>query len=405
MARPHIVVAGGGVAALEAVIALRSLAGDEPFITLVAPGEEFVYQPLTVGEPFALGPTPRIPLKKIAADFDLSWRQDGLAKVTDTHGVVLGSGSVVAYDRLLVATGAPRVPVYEHATTFRGDTDVQSVHGLIQDVEMGMARRIGFVVPPGVAWSLPLYELALMTARRAWEMQVEVELTLVTPEETPLAVFGASASAELEQRLAEAGIRLITSAAAEIPANGTIVVHPGAERIECERIIALPISRGPAIPGLPSDSDGFIPTDAYGRVSGMKDVYAAGDGVNFPLKQGGLACQQADAAAEHIAASLGVDLEPQPFRPVLRGQLLTGTKPQFMRRDVSARREGREMTDTRPLWWPATKVAGKYLSGYLADDDASKTGHEQLAPGVKRHAFIARASDDTLEIPLRGYKY
>jgi sulfide:quinone oxidoreductase len=405
MARPNIVVVGGGVAALEAVIGLRELMGTDPFITLVAPNSDFVYQPMSVGEPFAMGPTPRLPLQKIADDFDLSWNQEALKSVGETRAINLEDGSFLTYDRLLVAIGAPRAAVYEHATTFRGETDVESVHGLVQDVEMGMARRIGFVVPSGVAWSLPLYELALMMARRAFEMQVEVELTLVTPEDKPLGVFGAKASAELEARLTEAGIRLIAHAVADVPEKGTIVVRPGGEQIECERIVALPVSHGPRVAGLTSDADGFIPIDSFGRVTRMQNVYAAGDGTNFPLKQGGLACQQADAATEHIASTLGTEIKPTPFRAVLRGQLLTGTKPQFMRRDVSARREGVEKSDDRPLWWPATKVAGKYLSAYLAESDMSSAGHEQVAPGVRRRAFLASAADDALEIPLRGYEY
>src|SRR5204863_10210830 len=136
------------------------------------------------------------------------------------------------------------------------ETDTQSVHGLVQDVEMGHARRVGFVVPVGVVWSLPLYELALMTARRAYEMNVEVELTLVTPEDRPLGIFGAAAASDVEQRLDEAGIALHCRTVAEIPARGQIVLHPGDGPIECDRIIALPISRGPAIPGLPADGDG-----------------------------------------------------------------------------------------------------------------------------------------------------
>ena len=54
-------------------------------------------------------------------------------------------------------------------TTFRGQEDVEALHGLVQDIEEGYVRSVAFVVPAGVSWSLPLYELALMTARRAWE--------------------------------------------------------------------------------------------------------------------------------------------------------------------------------------------------------------------------------------------
>jgi sulfide:quinone oxidoreductase len=352
-----------------------------------------------------MGDTPHLPLSSFAADVDVEWHKAAVTAVGKDRAVLLEDGGFVAFDKLIVAMGAPREAVYTHATTFRGETDTQSVHGLVQDVEMGHARRIVFVVPAGVAWSLPLYELALMTARRAYEMNMEVELTLATPEDRPLGVFGAAAATNVEQRIQDAGIKLYTRAVAEIPAKGQVVLHPGGEHIECERVIALPISRGPATDGLPADPGGFIPIDSYARVVGMENVYAAGDGANFPLKQGGLACQQADAAAEHIAWSLGHIDRPEPFRPILRGQLLTGDKPQFMRHDVSARRESADVSGDQPLWWPATKVAGKYLSAYLAEHDRSGHGSDVVAPGVRRRAFLSPASDDALEVPLRGYEY
>jgi sulfide:quinone oxidoreductase len=321
------------------------------------------------------------------------------------QAVLLEDGGFVAWDRLVIAMGAPRVAVYDHATTFRGENDVQAVHGLVQDVEMGVARRIAFVVPAGVAWSLPLYELALMTARRAFEMNMDVELTLITPEDRPLGVFGAAAASEVEERLEQAGVALRCRAVADIPAKGQIILRPGGETVECDRIVALPVSRGPALEGVPADADGFIPIDSFARVAGVENIYAAGDGANFPLKQGGLACQQADAAAQHIAFSLGHLDDPEPFRPILRGQLLTGEKPRFMRRDVTARHLRTEVTGDRPLWWPATKIAGRYLSAYLAEYDHSGERGEQIAPGVRRRAFLSPASDDSLEIPLRGYEY
>jgi sulfide:quinone oxidoreductase len=406
MERPtRIVIIGGGVAALEAAIALRALVGAEPPVTLVAPNDYFVYQPLSVAEPFALGETPRLSLEDFANDLDVEWRQAGAEAVGETHAVLLEGGGFVAYDKLIVAVGAPREAAYENATTFRGEHDVQSVHGLVQDIEMGIIRRIAFVVPDGVAWSLPVYELALMTARRAYEMNVDVELTLVTPEDRPLSVFGAKAAGDVEALLASAGVRLVTRTVAEIPARGRLVLPPEGEQLEVDRIIALPTSRGPSLGGLPNDADGFIPIDSFARVEGMDGVYAAGDGTNFPLKQGGLACQQADAAAEHIAWSLGRLDEPQPFRPVLRGALLTGQQPQFMRHDVGGDEAADEVSATRPLWWPGTKVAGKYLAAYLTEVDRIREAGEALGPGVRRRAFLSPAVDDTLEVPLRGYEY
>jgi sulfide:quinone oxidoreductase len=401
----RIVIAGGGVAALEAAIAARSLLGPEPWVTMVAPNDHFVYQPLSVAEPFAMGDTPRLSLEDFASELDVEWRKASVVGVGKDRAVLLEDGGFIVYDKLIVAVGAPREAVYEHATTFRGENDTKAVHGLVQDVEMGDARRIAFVVPPGVAWSLPIYELALMTARRAFEMNMDVELTVITPEDRPLSVFGATAADDLERRLDDAGIALHTRTSAEVPASGHVIFHPGPGQIDCDRIIALPISRGYALDGVPADAQGFIPIDSFSRVAGMDNVYAAGDGANFPLKQGGLACQQADAAVEHIAWSLGRLESPEPFRPVLRGQLLTGEKPQFMRRDVTARREGVEAVGERPLWWPATKVAGKYLSAYLAEHDHSRHDSALIAPGARRRAVLTTASDDALEIPLRGYEY
>ena len=399
----RIVIAGGGVAALEAAIALRSIAGPAPSITLVAPNAEFVYQPLSVGEPFALGPAPRLPLADFADDLELSLRTVSIDAVGNEHAVLF-EGGFVAFDKLIVAIGAPRVPAYTHATTFRGDADTQAVHGLVQDLEMGLTPNIVFVVPRGVAWSLPIYELALMAARRAWETQVETNITIVTPEDRPLGVFGAAASADVTRRLEDAGIRVLCSSAAEIPKRGLVIVQPRGETIEAERVIALPVTQGPRLAGLPSDDEGFIPIDTYARVTGAPDVYAAGDGTNFPLKQGGIACQQADAAAEHIAWSMGLGARPEPFRPVLRGRLLTGTTPQFMRHDVSARGGGEDASAERPLWWPATKIAGRYLSAYLSEKDGTRAASQTLAPGVKRVGFIA-PSEGQMEMPLRGWEY
>jgi sulfide:quinone oxidoreductase len=401
----HIVVAGGGVAGLEAVMALRELAHERVRVTLVAPDDDFVYRPLTVGDPFALGPARRVPLKDFAADFHAELRKDRLDSVfPDTHTVFLASGADLTYDELIVAVGASPVPAYEYGTTFRGQEDVEAIHGLVQDVEEGYVRRIAFVVPPGVAWSLPLYELALMTARRAFEMNVDVELTFVTPEERPLPVFGPHASDDVAARLANAGIRTVCSTIADIPNKGVVVLRPSGESLECDRVVTLPVVRSIRIKGLPTDSEGFLPIDSLCRVGGVADVYAAGDGANFPLKQGGLACQQADVAAENIARAAGIPIRPSTFRPVLRGQLLTGEKPHFMRHDVSGRGDGRDESSERLLWWPPTKIAGKYLAPYMAVTEE----HERaatLGEGARRRALVTPATDGSYEIELRGYEF
>ena len=117
---------------------------------------------------------------------------------------------------------------------------------------------------------------------------------------------------------------------------------------------------------MPQHADGFVETDEHGRVRGLADVYAAGDITAFPVKQGGIAAQQADAVAEAIAARAGADLIPRPFRPVLRGVLLTGAEHAYLRRDLAGGTDDLPGFDVEPLWWPAGKIVGRYLAPFLA---------------------------------------
>ena len=399
--RTNVIVAGGGVAAIEAMLALHDLAADRVNITVVAPEEDFHYRPLSVGEPFALGRALSLPLATVARDVGAELRQGALAEVDpDGHTARLESGETLSYDALLVAVGARRIPALQHARTFRGQEDSESVHGLIQDLEGGYSRRIVFVVPAGVVWALPIYELALMAAQRAWETSMsDVELTIVTPEERPLGIFGHAASDDLERMLDEAGIRLETSSRAEIPSNGTVLLHPQGKVLEADRIVALPVTTPILIEGLPRDHDGFIPVDSHGRVRGADDVYAAGDGTWFPVKQGGLACQQADAAAESIAAAAGARVEPTPFKPVLRGKLLTGSKPLFMRSDISGTAGDESTSSGHTLWWPPGKVAGAYLAPYLAAREQQPTGP---TPPIHRSQLVLESKREEHGIELLG---
>jgi sulfide:quinone oxidoreductase len=137
--------------------------------------------------------------------------------------------------------------------------------------------------------------------------------------------------------------------------------------LAAEAAVTLPRLEGPRLEGLAEDADGFIPVDEWCRVVGAEDLYAAGDATSFPVKQGGIATQQADTAAAHIAARSGAGVEPFPFRPVLRGMLLTGGVPEFLRASLAADSDDASVASVEPLWWPPGKIAGKYLAPYLAE--------------------------------------
>ncbi len=366
---PLVLIAGAGIAGLEALLALHALAGDRVRIALLAPESAFVYRPLSVGEPFDLEHAVKLELWKIAEAHGARHVADALVSVDPERRVVhTRAGAELGYDALLVAVGAVPHEAVPGALTFRGPRDVLAFRFLLDDLKRGVVRRLAFAAPTGATWPLPLYELALMTAAHLEEEHVHgVELSLVTPEQAPLELFGRRASDAVRRLLELRGIALHLGSSPLALAGDQLALEPQAT-LEVDRVIALPRLEGARIAGLPHDGDGFIPTDDYGAVAGLERVYAAGDGIAFPVKQGGLATQQADAAVSAIAAWAGAPVEPTPFSTELRGLLLTGVSPLHMEGRLVNGRTRRSTAATHALWWPPTKVAGRYLGPYLRDE-------------------------------------
>ncbi|MCU0314295.1 MAG: NAD(P)/FAD-dependent oxidoreductase [Solirubrobacteraceae bacterium] len=380
----NVLIVGGGVAALEAMLALRARAGEAPHITLLAPDREFVLRASAVLEPFARGTTRRVPLTEITAHHGVHLVSDALAEVRpDEHVVVTRSGTEHAYGTLLIALGTVPEDPFPGAITFAGFGQREAIEEVLAEAVAGKIQSIAFVIPPGTSWPLPLYELAMLTEAHLREHGAPpVRLVVVTPEERPLAIFGEAASEDLEARLEDCAIELHTLTRPRDHADG--VLHlAGGSSLHADRAIAFPRLHGPRIAGLPHDDDGYIRVDDHQRVVGVPDVYAAGDCTAFPLKQGGIASQQADAAAASIALALGASSEAAPFEPVLRGLLLTGDEPSYFRaypgterppstvaiNAPSLRQEhAPNVAAHRPLWWPPSKVAGHYLGAFLAHE-------------------------------------
>lgn len=362
----QVVIAGGGVAGLEAALALRDLAGGRISTTLISPEADFVYRPMTVREPFSYSAAQRYPIAEITHDLGVELLVDRF-KWVDAAGrrVHTEAGAELRYDALLLALGARSAPRYRRAITLNDKRLDENLHGLIQDVEGGYVQRVAFVIPGRVGWPLPIYELALMTARRAYDMNIELAVTIATPEDAPLAIFGDAVSTAVAELLEQNGITTITSAHCEVPASGRIDIHPGPRRLRVDRVVALPELFGPSLPGLPRGSDGFIPVDVHCQVRGAEHVYAAGDATEFAVKHGGIAAQQADAAAEAIAARAGVQIDPKPFHPVIHGILLGGDKPLYLSAHITGGHGSSSQISDAPSWSPPTKIAAKYLAPYL----------------------------------------
>jgi sulfide:quinone oxidoreductase len=372
--RSRVLIAGGGVAGLETLLALRALAADDVEMTILAPELKFVNRSMSVAQPFEVQRGRGVRLEAIAAELGARSHHGALDRVLpDRHRVVTRNREELPYDMLVLALGAHPKHEWEseQVLTYRGGRDGPSYRMLLHQLCTSGVGSVAFVRPAGASWPMPLYDLALMTAAHcAASDGHDVELSLITPEDKPLAIFGTAASTAIRRILRDAEVALHTSSYGSPGSPGRLNISPGHRVLAVDRIVTEPRLVGPSLRGIPCGDEGFIPTDAFGRVPGLDGVFAAGDATNFPIKQGGLAAQQADAVAETIAALTGADVEPKPFRPVLRGVLLTGGPARYLRADISGGAGDDSTMSEEPLWWPPNKLCGRYLAPYLS----SRTG-------------------------------
>ncbi|HEX3615232.1 MAG TPA: FAD-dependent oxidoreductase [Solirubrobacteraceae bacterium] len=373
--RFKVVIAGGGVAALEAALALRDLAGERVSTTIVAPNPEFVYRPLLIHEPFSPAVTTSYSIEEIARRAGAELLLDSF-KWLDPRGRVLHTdhGAKLPYDAVLLAMGARAHPRFRDVLTLEETQIRTQLADFVASIDSGTLRSVAFVVPSLPIWSLPAYELALMTADRARAGGHDIGVLLITPEDSPLAALGVNASAEVAQLLGENGITTITSATCQIREQGRIDLYPLRSSIVVDQIIALPELYAQSLPGVPTSAErGFVTIDAHGAVHGLKRVYAAGDLTETPVKHGGLSADQADVAAQSIAALAGAPLEPRPLRPALHVMLLGAAKPLFIRSQMLGEHGIDLEVSNDPLWQPPQKLHSEYLGPVLAEIDAARS--------------------------------
>ena len=350
------------------MLALSALAEGRVEVELLAPTDEFVYRPMLTAEPFETAEVLRLDLQRIVADAGARHTKAALASVDPgARRIETADGSTIEYDTLLVAVGARPVEAVPGALTFSGEAERRRFAEVLAALGRRGTKRLAFVVPRQATWSIAAYELALLTAAERDARRLRgVEITLVTHEAEPLDLFGAAASQLVAARLEEARVALRSSSVAKSFRDGELELD-GEAALAADAVVALPALEVPPIPGLPQRKGGFVQTDVRMQVVGLESVWAAGDATWFPIKQGGLAAQQADVAARAIAARAGAHVPVEAFQPVLRGALITGGAPEFLRSPVAGR-GGESEALANPLWWPPAKLAGRYLGPYLAGE-------------------------------------
>lgn len=365
----RVLIAGGGVAGLEAAIALRELAGDRVEVEICSPREDFVYRPFAVGAPYGMARAMRFDIRRLSEPHGIDFRLDSIVAVdAEQRQALTHDGERLDYDYLVVVPGARMLWAVPGTVAFWGVIDEGGIQGVVRELADGALRSAAFTMPGTTSWALPVYELALLSQRQIEKAGVRgTRLVVVTPEDAPLEIFGRQVGVEVGELLAARGIEVLTGTYPVKYEGGFLEVVPE-QRLEVDAAVSLPRLEGRRIEGVPYDAEGFVDVDRHCRVEGLERVFAAGDVTNFPVKQGGIATQQADAAAEAIAAELGTEFEPQVFDPVLRGVLWTGAEPRYLYGHLDGGHgETASVSDSAPWASEAEdKIIGRYLTPALS---------------------------------------
>lgn len=370
-ATPHthcqVVVAGGGMAGIEAALALREFAGDRAAVTVVDPGRRFAIPASATGSAFGISPAVDASLARVVARTGAALRRSHLVAV-DGHRrlAMLAGGELLRYDDLVVAVGPRLAPAIPEALNFRGHADVEELRSLVEAVvahsERGGDADVVVVIPEGCGWPLAGYEIAVMTREHliAGGHGDRCRVAVVTAEDVPLAGFGPLAGGAVVGKLRKTGIEIVTGTEVDDFDWGRLRMTDGTTR-PADRVVALPVSRGPGLAGLPMDGEGFVRCAPDGSVEAAPGVRVVGDAGDFPIKRGGVACQQADSVAAAIARRLGASVDDLPFMPAMPEWVWDGADGWL------ARGGDRQLAEGSPpsAWWPVPKTAGRFLAPFL----------------------------------------
>lgn len=358
-------IIGGGVAALEAMLALNAISYSGADVHLFSPNSKFVLNPLAVASGFGRRGLLKFDLPKLAATAGATFHNSSVSEViTERQVIRLSDNSEFNYDYLIASQGTESLWSVPGAINYPGPAGNQAVAEALTTLHDRGEAKVVVAMPEGGTWPLPVYELALLMAA---ELGSGASMTIVSPEKLPLELFGKAASETVAALLRDKHIETILETAPAEYRDGVLVATDG-RQIKADLAVTIPLLTGRRIPGLPYDKQGFIPVDDFGQIQEHSREFAAGDVTSFPVKFGSLATEQADVAVAAIAAAAWGGDAPKPFRPVYRGTLVTA--------------EG--LVDLGPgagsselyAWDPAEKVNGKYLTPFLKAADPATVAQD-----------------------------
>lgn len=420
---------------MEALLGAHELLGERAELRLIEPEEEFRYRAVDSAEPLRSQPERTLTVAQLLAGTGATIVRDRLVEVREQDRTLLTrDGDLLPFDYLLIAVGARPQRALRQGAVWRPGQDPAVLAEILAGLASGAVARAGVVIPRGVRWPLPGYELALVLG---WTAQAPGRVTLVTAERRPLEALGPDAIDLVTGELTRAEVELITgveahdatgaeatsarlrltreppSLAADAlvgrpsrPSEDDVVTEPSspveptaasgpsatleptppashqpdADRlVEFDRLLSLPTVSGPMIGGVASDAAGFVVVDEQLRALGGRRVWAAGSCLAAALEHSALAAQQADAAIAEIAAEFGVRAAAPASPLELTGILLRGQRERWL----AANPPATNRPSTLCLWWPTGRALGPRLAQRIAAlDPAVRHGLGVVPPGL-----------------------
>ena len=207
--------------------------------------------------------------------------------------------------------------------------------------------------PVAASWTLPVYELALLTS--AWcadEGVIGAHFALATPEEEPLRAFGPAAACAVRDLLSDRGIELLTRhhGAERRARSGAPGPRPD-PRGRPGRDAAAPAGRRGS-KGCPPTATGSCPWTSTPRWRGSRASTRSGTRRRSRSSRAAWRPSRPTPRPRRSPPRRARPVDAEPFTPVMRGLLLTGIASAYLRVELDAPERSSRL-DWDSLWWPA----------------------------------------------------